>query len=34
VEGKIDATRVRKRGGGRPAEKKKLPKSSSASKNS
>jgi hypothetical protein len=34
LEGKIDATRVRRRGGGRPAAEKKLPKSSSASKNS
>jgi hypothetical protein len=34
LEGKIDATRVRKPGGGRPAAEKKLPKSSSASKNS
>lgn len=34
LEGKIDATRVRRRGGGRPAAEKKLPKSSSVSKNS
>jgi hypothetical protein len=34
LEGKIDATRVRKPGGGRHAAEKKLPKSSSESKNS